>query len=461
MKRKLSLVPALLTPQLRPMRNILLMILTILTTYCYAQTAAEQQETLTATAIAMQPVLQKFGNDVLTKDLDTCIAELIKKSDDPYKQFIAGNMLYEVDREKSLKLNKAAYTAMPGNNKFALEYAMRRHRHGDYKEAAKLYEQYGKGQPEDFRVNVWLADCYINTGDTALSITNWNKAGHASHHTSIDQAICTIYQQTDQVRKRNDYRRQVAAGNREAFYSLIFGDMNWERDWWNTTVQKDMLEEDLALGKEKFSESDKDYKTALAYICIKQLPEVGSDSNRLAITALLKENRPILDNQPWLENGQITSDLLRMCFMNKVLSEKEFYTQRGAALLEDAKATKDKELLNIYAYLQAVVNGHVDPEIDKMGWVDFKDERFMVSYFSGKHENMKDDDPELAQAMREFLDCAMIYWVKASFAQMNGKPVKPLLAELIKRDFRTLTAGSERSSYPLNSFFAALENEPK
>ena len=443
------------------MKNTLLIILTVLTTYCYGQTDKVQADKVAAAQTAMDAAIESFSSGIINKDLDVCIGELVNRADDPYKQFVAGNILFPIDKEKALQLHRAAYMAVPGNGDFLLEYAMGLHRNREYKKAAELYEQYSKQKPEDFRAYVWLADCYINTGDTTLSITNWNKAGHASHHTSIDQAICTIYQQTDQVRKRNDYRRQVAAGNREAFYSLIFGDMNWERDWWNTTVQKDMLEEDLALGKEKFSESDKDYKTALAYICIKQLPEVGSDSNRLAITALLKENRLILDNQPWLENGQITSDLLRMCFMNKVLSEKEFYTQRGAALLEDAKATKDKELLNIYAYLQAVVNGHVDPEIDKMGWVDFKDERFMVSYFSGKHENMKDDDPELAQAMREFPDCAMIYWVKASFAQMNGKPVKPLLAELIKRDFRTLTAGSERSSYPLNSFFAALENEPK
>ena len=441
------------------MTKLFLIILTLLSTHCYAQTAAEQQDSLTATAIAMQPVLQKFGNDVLTRDLDTCIAELIKKADDPYRQFIAGNLLYDIDRGKSLQLNKAAYTAIPGNNKFALEYAMRLHRQGDYKEAAKLYEQYGNRQPEDFRVNVWLADCYMNTGDITKSVANWNKAGHASHHTSIDQAICTIYQQTDQLRKRNDYRRQVAAGNREAFYSLIFGDMNWERDWWNTTVQKDMLEEDLALGKGKFSASDKDYKTALAYISIKQLPE--SDSSGQAITVLLKENRLILDNQPWPENGQITSDLLRMCFLNKVLPEKEFYTQRGATLLQDAKATKDKELLNIYAYLQAIVNGHVDPEIDKMGWVEFKDERFAASYFAGKGQTMKYDDADLAQAINLLPDYAELYLIQASLAKAEEKPIAQLLPVLIEKDFKTLKATSEQTSYPLKAFFEELEKDQK
>ena len=72
---------------------------------------------------------------------------------------------------------------------------------------------------------------------------------------------------------------------------------------------------------------------------------------------------------------------------------------------------------------------------------------------------MRDDDPELTQAIKDFPDCAALYWIKASLAKMEGKSVKPLLAELIRIDFRTLNAGSERSSYSLDAFFGALESE--
>jgi hypothetical protein len=37
--------------------------------------------------------------------------------------------------------------------------------------------------------------------------------------------------------------------------------------------------------------------------------------------------------------------------------------------------------------------------------------------------------------------------------------MKPILIGLIERDFKTLQAGTERSSYPLNSFFGALQTE--
>ena len=80
--------------------------------------------------------------------------------------------------------------------------------------------------PEDFRVNVWLADCYINTGDIEKSITNWKKANHPKNHTSIDFAIHTIYGKTDQIKLRNEYRIEIEKGNIQAYYSLIFLEVN-------------------------------------------------------------------------------------------------------------------------------------------------------------------------------------------------------------------------------------------
>jgi hypothetical protein len=157
--------------------------------------------------------------------------------------------------------------------------------------------------------------------------------------------------------------------------------------------------------------------------------------------------------------GSMASDLLRICFVNGLLDEKSFYNTRKQELLSLAKQTKDKELLNIYAYLQATVDEHVKPETDLLGWKEFKDERFAISYFIGKASNNRYDDPELTQALTEFPNSAKLYWVKTNCAKIEGKELKPHLVELIKREFKTLGSDQSHFSYPLNAYFGYLAND--
>jgi hypothetical protein len=128
-------------------------------------------------------------------------------------------------------------------------------------------------------------------------------------------------------------------------------------------------------------------------------------------------------------------------------------------LLKLAEKTKDKETLNIYAYLQGSVNGKVDASIDKLGWTEFKDERFAISYFIGKADKNRYDDKELAQALLDFPNSSKLYWVKTNCAKIENKPLRPHLIELIKREFKTLGSDENHYSYPLKSFFGYLENE--
>lgn len=153
----------------------------------------------------------------------------------------------------------------------------------------------------------------------------------------------------------------------------------------------------------------------------------------------------------------MTSDLLRICFNKQILNENDFYTKRGNELLELASKNKDAEFLNIYAYLQAGATGRVDESIDKLGWTQFKDERFAMSYFVGKAEKNKLNDPELTQALIDFPNSAKIYWIKVNCAVSENSEIKPNLIELIKLEFKTL--GSDRNGYSssLNNYINYLE----
>lgn len=439
------------------MRHHILTILTLFSFSCNSQTLVSNRDKIETAKKELNAAMTHFNSCIVNSDLDNCIATLIESADNEYKKYIIGGLLYEINNDKSFQLHKEAYLSKPDELDFNLEYAIELHRKGEFEEAAKLYEKYSKEKPEDFRVNVWLADCYINTGDIDKSIANWTKSDHAKHHTSIDQAINTIYGNTNQINTRNNYRKEIEKGNKTLFYSLIFLDMNWKLDWWNTNTQEYFLKEDLRLIESKLEKTNIDYNTIQAYIKIKNLSK--SENAGDSIKMLLTNNKIIIGSNPLPTNGQIASDLLRICFIYQLISEQEFYNSRGQELLKLANATKDKELLNIYAYLQATVNGKVDPSIDKLGWTDFKDERFAISYFIGKADKNRFDDKELAQALTAFPNSSKLYWVKVNCAKIENIKLRPHLVELIKREFKTLGSDPSHYSYPLKSYFGYLESE--
>lgn len=439
------------------MRQHILTILTLFSFSCNSQTLVSNRDKIETAKKELNTAMTTFNSCIVNSDLDNCIVTLIKSADNEYKKYIIGGLLYEIDKVKSFQLHKEAYTSNPNDLDFNLEYAIELHRKGEFTEATKLYEKYGKEKPEDYRINVWLADCYINIGDIDKSISNWKKANHPKNHTGIDKAIYTIYGRTDQIKTRNDYRKEVEKGNVQALYELIFLDMNWELDWWNSNIQEYFLAEDIILAKNKFNQNDNEYKTIQAYIQIKKLSKSYTKSD--SIKAILTENKLIIGSNALPSNGQITSDILRICFINQIISESDFYKQHGDELLNLANKTKDKETLNIYAYLQATVNGKVDESIDKLGWTDFKDERFAISYFIGKADKNRFDDRELAQAITDFPNSSKLYWVKVNCAKIENIKLRPHLIELIKREFKTLGSDESHYSYELKKYFYFLENE--
>jgi hypothetical protein len=96
------------------------------------------------------------------------------------------------------------------------------------------------------------------------------------------------------------------------------------------------------------------------------------------------------------------------------------------------------------------------PETNLLGWKEFKDERFAISYFMGKADKNRFDDKELSQALIDFPNSALLYWVKTNCAKIEGKDIKPHLIELIKREFKTLSSDQNRFSYRLNSYYNLL-----
>lgn len=434
--------------------TFVLLLTTCLYTISFGQAPVSKRELIDKAKNELQPAIDSFENGIVRSDAGGCIEKLLSNATDEYRKYLIGGALYNIDTVQSYRLHKEAYLADPKEQNFILEYAIELHRKRQYAEAAKLYEAYSEKAKDDIRVYVWLADCYINTGETNKSIGNWKKANHSANHTSIDFAIHIIYGKPGQIALRNNYKTDIAKGKLAAFYPLVFLDTNWEFDWWNSGVQKLFLANDLELANQKLGPNTNDLKTLKAYVAVKQLEKEENKSEE--IKKLLLENNLLLDNKPLPSFGHITSDLIRICFMTGLLDESSFYQSRGQELFNLAKETKDCEVLNIYAYLQASATGKVMPETDLLGWKEFKDERFAISYFMGKAEKNRYDDKELTQALIDFPNSALLYWVKTNCAKIEGKDIKPHLVELIKREFKTLSSDQSRFSDRLNSYYNFL-----
>lgn len=433
-----------------------LLLATHLFTIGCGQTLVSKREMIDKAKSELQPVTDSFGTCIVGSDAGACIEKLISNATDEYKKYLIGGALYNIDTVQSYRLHKEAWLANRQEQNFILEYAIESHRKGQFAEAAKLYESYSNKVKDDIRTYVWLADCYINTGEINKSIENWGKANHAENHTSIDNAIHVIYGKTNQIAHRNDYRKDITQGKLTSFFPLIFLDINWEFDWWNSGVQQIFLANDMEQASEKLVAESNDLKLLKTYVAIKQLEKENFKSEE--IKKLLIENKLILNNNPLPSFGRMTSDILRICIIQGLVDESSFYQSRGEELLKQAKETKDAEVLNLYAYLQATVTGKVTPETDLLGWKEFKDERFAISYFMGKADKNRYDDKELGQALIDFPNSAVLYWVKTNCAKIEGKDIKPHLIELIKREFKTLSTDQSHFSYRLNSYYGLLSH---
>lgn len=426
---------------------------------CNAQIKTEDnQEIIKKALIDITPALEYFLSDCLTnKECNDCVSNLISKTKNEYQQYLVGGALYNIDAKASYELHKSAYEKKPNELKFNLEYAIENHRIENYETAIKHYEIYKETNDEDYRIDVWLSECYLNVDNYPKAIVHWKKANHTKNHTGIDKAIHIIHGETNQTKKRSDLITKIKSKDSKSAFELIFLDLNWELDWWNNNIQEYFLEKDMSTVKNNFGVDSKEYVQISAYNKIKHLSQKPNSSD--SIKAILLNSKLIINNNKLPINGKIASDLLRISFINKFLNEKEFFEKRGDEIIELADKHKDEELLNIYAYLESAATGHVSEQTDKKGWNEYHSKRFAISYFIGLADKNKYDNPDLNKALTDFPNSSKIHWVKLNCAKIEGKDIKPDLIEVMKKEFKSLGSNQNKYSYPLKNYFYLLENE--
>lgn len=433
------------------------LILSLFVFLANAQTAVENNlDQIQKKNAELSAGFQYFFTDCLVnKDCNDCIQELVAKAKDAYQSYLVGGALYQIAPKESYILHKKAIEAKPNELTFNLEYALESHRAGDYAIAIKHYEIYKKEVPQDYRANVWLSECYLNLDKYAKAIEHWKAANHPKNNLGIDKAIHIIHGNTAQIQERSAFLKKLKDKDVKSAYDLVFLDMNWELDWWNSNIQEYFLEKDLGTVKTTFGLESEVYKELEAYQNIKKLSKELNLKDSIQKTFL--NAKLILNNNKIPTHGKVASDLLQIAFFNDLVDKKEFFEKRGNELLKLADTHQDVELLNIYAYLEATVNGKVAAATDKKGWDEYQSEKFAISYFIGLADKNTYDNPDLAKALNDFPNSSKIHWVKLNCAKIEGKSIKDDLIAVLKKEFKTLGSDPSKYSYGLKSYFAMLE----
>src|SRR6185436_12480538 len=100
------------------MRQVILMLLILLSTSCNSQTLSSNSDKIETAKNELKAAMTTFSNCIVNSDADKCIRDLIGSVDTQYKKYIVGGLLYEIDNEKSFQLHKEAYATDPNDQDF-------------------------------------------------------------------------------------------------------------------------------------------------------------------------------------------------------------------------------------------------------------------------------------------------------------------------------------------------------
>lgn len=406
---------------------------------------------------SLEPAIARFDYCLADTGVAKCSKGLISSANNDFEKYSVAKAITEISPKESRRLSKNVYSSQKNVSEFILLAANSLHREGKFSKAFPLYNKYQKLEPNDFRVHVWLSECYINTGETKKALEEWKLADHSKNQVGVNQAIHTVHLNSSQYTSREELRKKVKKGDQAAAFDLIYLDMNWEIDWWNHSPRKDFAKADLYLIKKIFGPKSKTYDQSFAYTSIKSYAK--SFLNIDHVRSIFHSANLVIDNGDFVPSRSITADLISIALTLGLINEQKFYKERNKDLVDLINQTSNGELVNLYIYLEETVKGEPNNELNKRGWTEFNDEKCAVSYFMNTKGNFSEN--EINKAIKEFPNSAKLEWIRMNRSDNPETNRKQELIKLIKKEFKTLDSDDFRYSTSLNGYFRELSNNSK
>ena len=379
----------------------------------------------------------------------------------PVHNFALGNVLYRSRPDISRALHRKAVEAVPESAMAQLEYAMEEQRAGNCADAAPAYRKVLAAQPQREDLHALYADCLVQLGQYKLAAEHWLKARHDRHHILIEKQIHEIYGKIAPGQRRGEMLEQFRRGQTELAEAIIWQDLDFDQDWWNSRTDEVFLARDLTeIGTALGVESRRFRELKLWVDATTGKRKLGEGLGELNLLQPPSGAFPVSSFAAYhLIRMALSESLTNAAFLLETY-EAEL---RRRALADGAYDPKAMEILGFLIYDQR--RDRIG-EIDLAGWKRYQMAPFAASYLIqlSKAGNLSLTTPELGAAVKEFPRNVLVQELalqEARKAGLSGKELTPYIARVITAEYAQLTGLlGPRDSYKLKRLFAVLASEP-
>ena len=378
----------------------------------------------------------------------------------PVHNFALGNILYRTRPELSRDLHRKAMEAVPESAMAQLEYAMEEQRAGNCAAAAPAYRKVLTAHPQREYLHALYADCLVQLGEYKLATEHWLRARHDKHHIAIEKQIHEIYGKTAPGQRRGEMLEQFRRGQTGLAEAIIWQDLDFDQDWWNSSKEEVFLARDLAeIGQVLGVESQRFRELKLWADADTGKRKLGEGLGELNLLQPPSGAFPVSSFAAYhLIRMALSESLTNAAFLLKTY-EVEL---RQRALADGANDLKAMEILGFLIYDQ---RRDQIAEIDFAGWKRYQMAPYAADFLIelGKTGQLSLTAPELEAAAKEFPRNVLVQELALQEARKTGKSGKelaPYIARVITAEYAQLTGLlGPRDSYKLKQLFAQLANE--
>jgi hypothetical protein len=245
---------------------------------------------------------------------------------------------------------------------------------------------------------------------------------------------------------------KAKAGDANAWSELIVLDINFDQDWWNTSVFEEGLDIDLKLAARQLGEKDPRYQHLATYAKLARQEETKPETIR---QTLIDAKLVVGTGATLPESSHLARALLELVVGAEAETAGNLWAAHAATL--HARVEKhDRDALHALCWLAMEAdNGEIEP-LARLGWKDWKDPEFAVSYLRDlyKKKNLAQIDPELTAALAMLPEDTDLNHLRLGFAGESGV-TQAMIVAAIKAEYRKLS----EDSYTLNALFAELQEK--
>lgn len=386
------------------------------------------------------------------------LMDLVDKDKSPALSLAVANVLFNLDRTTSYALHKKVYEAKPKEPDVILEWAMERHRKGEYAEATPLYQQYLDQVKDEPQINALLADCLVEQGKLSEAAGIWDAAAHAVNHEAIDLAINDIYGDVSPLRRRADLLNHVKNKEPGAAEKLIYLDLNMDQDWWNIDIDDDALGRDLPVIDAVLGPDSKRAKAIHCWVDIELQDTIAS----APVLKSLEDAGLIVEKGALPESSLVAGGLIDAVLEVHLMTKDQLFERFDKELTDRTKAEAgDIDALRILCKLSSENQARYET-LNRFGWDHYADAQCAVSLLNLllSEKKLEHDSPDLKKALTQFPDNGVIQ--NLSIITMDESEVtKDQLVAAIKAEYHHLSPGldGQPDSYTLNAHFKLLKQK--